>query len=179
MRTGAADSSTAAGPSRTWTRSWAARWPRGWADRTALRTTDLRPVLLVLADCTPAESLHRGAEYHAEVRRVVNADRAAAVGQLHAAQGRRRGCRGQAQGAAGQGSRDSRERRARPVPGAAWPHRRVHAPDPPAGPRVGPPSFPDGSSPAQLRLTNSVTTTTGVVIATYQPADAEGPPSTG
>jgi dihydrofolate reductase len=39
--------------------------------------------------------------------------------------------------------------------------------------------FPDGSSPAQLRLTNSVTTTTGVVIATYQPADAEGPSSTG
>jgi dihydrofolate reductase len=29
--------------------------------------------------------------------------------------------------------------------------------------------FPDGAPPAELRLTNSVTTTTGVVIATYQP----------
>jgi dihydrofolate reductase len=32
--------------------------------------------------------------------------------------------------------------------------------------------FPDGSSFARLRLTNSVTTTTGVVIATYEPAEA-------
>lgn len=32
--------------------------------------------------------------------------------------------------------------------------------------------FPDGSPFAKLRLTNSVTTTTGVVIATYQPAEA-------
>jgi dihydrofolate reductase len=31
--------------------------------------------------------------------------------------------------------------------------------------------FPDGGSLAKLRLTDSVTTTTGVVIATYQPAD--------
>jgi dihydrofolate reductase len=31
--------------------------------------------------------------------------------------------------------------------------------------------FPDGSSFASLRLTDSVTTTTGVVIATYEPAD--------
>jgi dihydrofolate reductase len=31
--------------------------------------------------------------------------------------------------------------------------------------------FPDGSPFAKLRLTNSVTTTTGVVIATYQPAE--------
>ena len=30
--------------------------------------------------------------------------------------------------------------------------------------------FPDGASPANLRLVNSVTTTTGVIIATYQPA---------
>jgi dihydrofolate reductase len=29
--------------------------------------------------------------------------------------------------------------------------------------------FPDGAPPSELRLTNSVTTTTGVVIATYQP----------
>ena len=28
--------------------------------------------------------------------------------------------------------------------------------------------FPDGAPPSELRLTNSVTTTTGVVIATYQ-----------
>jgi dihydrofolate reductase len=32
--------------------------------------------------------------------------------------------------------------------------------------------FPDGSPPAALRLVGSVTTTTGVVIATYQPAGA-------
>jgi dihydrofolate reductase len=31
--------------------------------------------------------------------------------------------------------------------------------------------FPDGSAFAKLRLTGSVTTTTGVVIATYQPAE--------
>jgi dihydrofolate reductase len=31
--------------------------------------------------------------------------------------------------------------------------------------------FPDGSPFAKLRLANSVTTTTGVVIATYQPAE--------
>ena len=30
--------------------------------------------------------------------------------------------------------------------------------------------FPDGASPANLRLVDSVTTTTGVMIATYQPA---------
>jgi dihydrofolate reductase len=30
--------------------------------------------------------------------------------------------------------------------------------------------FPDGSPPADLRLASSVTTTTGVMIATYQPA---------
>lgn len=30
--------------------------------------------------------------------------------------------------------------------------------------------FPDGSPPAKLQLTRSVTTTTGVMIATYQPA---------
>jgi len=30
--------------------------------------------------------------------------------------------------------------------------------------------FRDGGTPATLRLTDSVTTTTGVVIATYQPA---------
>jgi dihydrofolate reductase len=30
--------------------------------------------------------------------------------------------------------------------------------------------FPDGASPADLRLVNSVTTTTGVIIATYRPA---------
>jgi dihydrofolate reductase len=30
--------------------------------------------------------------------------------------------------------------------------------------------FPDGASPAELRLVNSVTTTTGVIIATYRPA---------
>ena len=30
--------------------------------------------------------------------------------------------------------------------------------------------FPDGTSPADLRLVDSVTTTTGVMIATYQPA---------
>ena len=32
--------------------------------------------------------------------------------------------------------------------------------------------FPDGSTVAKLRLTSSVTTTTGVMIATYQPAGA-------
>jgi hypothetical protein len=32
--------------------------------------------------------------------------------------------------------------------------------------------FPDGSPYAALRLTGSVTTTTGVVIATYQRAEA-------
>jgi dihydrofolate reductase len=32
--------------------------------------------------------------------------------------------------------------------------------------------FPDGSPVAKLRLTDPVTTTTGVVIATYQPASA-------
>jgi dihydrofolate reductase len=30
--------------------------------------------------------------------------------------------------------------------------------------------FPEGASPADLRLVNSVTTTTGVIIATYRPA---------
>jgi len=30
--------------------------------------------------------------------------------------------------------------------------------------------FPDGAAPAELRLVDSVTTTTGVMIATYQPA---------
>lgn len=30
--------------------------------------------------------------------------------------------------------------------------------------------FPDGAPPSGLRLTNSLTTTTGVVIATYQTA---------
>ena len=30
--------------------------------------------------------------------------------------------------------------------------------------------FPDGSPPADLRLVDSVTTTTGVLIVTYQPA---------
>ena len=30
--------------------------------------------------------------------------------------------------------------------------------------------FPDGAAPADLRLVNSVTTTTGVIIATYRPA---------
>lgn len=34
--------------------------------------------------------------------------------------------------------------------------------------------FPDGSPSARLRLTDSVTTTTGVVIATYQPAENDG-----
>lgn len=34
--------------------------------------------------------------------------------------------------------------------------------------------FPDGSPAARLRLTDSVTTTTGVVIATYQPAEHDG-----
>jgi dihydrofolate reductase len=32
--------------------------------------------------------------------------------------------------------------------------------------------FRDGGVPATLRLVNSVTTTTGVIIATYQPAEA-------
>jgi dihydrofolate reductase len=32
--------------------------------------------------------------------------------------------------------------------------------------------FPDGASPADLRLVNSVTTTTGVIIATYRPANS-------
>jgi dihydrofolate reductase len=31
--------------------------------------------------------------------------------------------------------------------------------------------FPDGASPADLRLVNSVTTTTGVIIATYRPTN--------
>ena len=31
--------------------------------------------------------------------------------------------------------------------------------------------FPDGAAPAKLRLVSTVTTTTGVVIATYQPAE--------
>jgi dihydrofolate reductase len=31
--------------------------------------------------------------------------------------------------------------------------------------------FPDGGPPTRLRLADSVTTTTGVVIATYQPAE--------
>ena len=30
--------------------------------------------------------------------------------------------------------------------------------------------FPDGATPADLRLVDSVTTTTGVIIATYRPA---------
>jgi hypothetical protein len=30
--------------------------------------------------------------------------------------------------------------------------------------------FPDGGAPARLRLTDSITTTTGVVIATYERA---------
>ena len=34
--------------------------------------------------------------------------------------------------------------------------------------------FPDGSPPARLRLTGSLTTTTGVVIATYQTAGPAG-----
>ena len=34
--------------------------------------------------------------------------------------------------------------------------------------------FPDGSPPARLRLASSLTTTTGVVIATYQTADPAG-----
>ena len=33
--------------------------------------------------------------------------------------------------------------------------------------------FPDGGSLARLRLVDSVTTTTGVVIATYQPVEAK------
>jgi dihydrofolate reductase len=34
--------------------------------------------------------------------------------------------------------------------------------------------FPDGSSLARLRLTDAVTTTTGVVIGTYQPTRSTG-----
>ena len=30
--------------------------------------------------------------------------------------------------------------------------------------------FPDGGAPARFRLTDTITTTTGVVIATYLPA---------
>jgi dihydrofolate reductase len=37
--------------------------------------------------------------------------------------------------------------------------------------------FPEGSSFAKLRLTDSVTTTSGVVIATYQPAETTEPRS--
>jgi len=37
--------------------------------------------------------------------------------------------------------------------------------------------FPDGGAFAKLRLTDSVTTTTGVVIATYQPAETTEPRS--
>jgi dihydrofolate reductase len=35
--------------------------------------------------------------------------------------------------------------------------------------------FPEGGPPAALRLTDSVTTTTGVVIATYERAEGQGP----
>lgn len=45
---------------------------------------DLRGLSLVLAQATGRESFHRGAEQHAEVRRVEHAERSAAVGELGA-----------------------------------------------------------------------------------------------
>src|SRR5207248_581045 len=78
--------------------------------------------------------------------------------------------RGQAQTAAGQGSGGPWQRGAYPVAGAARPDRRVPAPDPPLVLGSGQHLFPAGTS-AAVRLTSSVTTTTGVMIATYQPAE--------
>ena len=99
-------------------------------------------------------------------------DGAAPVEQLDAARGRRRRGRGQAQAAAGQGSRGARQRRAGPVADAAQPRRRVRAARSTRScwDRAGACSPTAARSPRSGSSTPK-TTTTGVVIATYQPAE--------
>jgi dihydrofolate reductase len=121
---------------------------------------------------TGRTTLHRGAQQRPEVRGVIDAAGAASVGQLHAPRGGRSGGRGRAQAAAGQGHRGARERRRSNIvdefvlliyPLVVGSGRRL---------------FPDGGAPADLRLVDSVTTTTGVVIATYEVAEpATGEPT--
>ncbi len=60
------------------------------------------------------------------------------------------------------------QRRPPAVAHAPRPRRPVGAPHPPARARAGLRLFPDGGAPARMRLTDSITTTTGVVIATYE-----------
>ena len=67
-----------------------------------------------------------------------DAGQTAPMEQLHASERRRRHSRRRAQGAAGQGSRGPRKRRARPDADAAQPRRSVPAHDPPARPGLRP-----------------------------------------
>ena len=64
----------------------------------------------------------------------------------------------------------ARQRRAAPDADAPRPRRRVRADDPPAGSRNGAPAVRRRRPRAALRLVESVTTTTGVLIAVYRPA---------
>ena len=75
-----------------------------------------------------------------------------------------------AQGAAGQGHRRARQRRAGPVADAPRPRRRVRAADPPARPGRGSSALRRRRRVRDARLVDSVTTTTGVIIATYHPS---------
>ena len=132
--------------------------------------TDVRGLLRLLAQAgqQPFTEVLNDTQ---EVRRLNDADRAAPMEQLHPARGRRRRGRGQAQAAAGQGPDGAGQRRADSVAAAARPRRPVRAADPPAGAGWGRRLFPDGGPSAALRLVDTTTTTTGVVIATYQPAE--------
>jgi len=150
-------------------RPWA-RWPqKAWPIPARCRLVDVPTGLLHRLAQPNRQPVHRCPEQHSEICRVDDAGGAPAMEQLHASQGRCRGDRGQAQGTAGQGSGDPRQRRAGAVAHAKQPGRRVRAPDSPGGSGVGAPSFTEGGSFAALRLVDTKTTTTGVVIATYQP----------
>ena len=98
---------------------------------------------------------------------------AAPLAELHLLEGDAAG-RGSAQGGAGRGPDGAGQRRAGPVAAARDLVDRyvllIHPLVLGSGRRL----FPDGGPAATLRLVDSVPTTTGVIIATYQPTAREG-----
>jgi len=90
--------------------------------------------------------------------------------QLHADQGCRPGRGGETGEGAGEGPPGHRERRPR-ADADARPGRRVPAHDQPGGARTGKRLFRNGNPRTPLRLADSKTSSAGVLIVTYQPAE--------
>ena len=134
-----------------------------------VRATDLRGLLGVWPK-RKDNPFTRGARQRPEVRRVNDTGRAAAVAELDPARRGRRETPWPGSRAAGQGILVLGSGELVQIADAAQPGRRVRAADPSARAGIGRRLFRRRRPVAALQLVDTVTTTTGVIIATYRAA---------